>query len=133
MKSFARGFAVPVLAVVASLALGACATTRRSHPGFEDLRQVVQVLSAVVGGKNVFIPSTIVIADNGPRRISIYNSTDTIHGFAIRGLGVQVELPPNQETEVELPAVEANHIYEIYCHLHGAHRTGALVVVRGRR
>jgi heme/copper-type cytochrome/quinol oxidase subunit 2 len=116
-------------ACVAAISVG-CAMT--GGHGFVDEREVVQVVSAMVGGKNVYIPSTLVVAANGPRRLSIYNATETIHGFAIRGLGIEVEMPPQQELEVELPPLEGHRIYEIYCHLHGAHRTGALVVLPGR-
>lgn len=130
-RGVATGLALACAASLAGLASGGCAMTR-GHHGFRDDRQVVQIVSAVVGGKNVYVPSTIVIAQDGPRRLSIYNATDTVHGFAIRGLGVEAQLPPRQEFEVELPPVEAHRIYEIYCQLHGAHRTAALVVVPGR-
>ena len=36
----------------------------------------VQVISAVVGGKNVFIPSTIVVSAGKPQALSIFNTAD---------------------------------------------------------
>ena len=100
--------------------------------GFSDDRSVVQVISANVGGKNVFIPSTIVLTEGSGRKLSVFNTTDQPHGFAIAGLGVEVVLPPAQETVIELPTLEAHRIYAINCQMHPAHRTATLMVVPAR-
>jgi heme/copper-type cytochrome/quinol oxidase subunit 2 len=92
----------------------------------------VQVISAVVGGKNVFIPSTIVVTAGRPQALSVFNTTDKPHGFAIKGLSIEIVLYPGEETRVELPALEGSEIYTIGCQLHPPHRTATLVVMPGR-
>jgi plastocyanin len=89
---------------------------------------VIQVISTVVGGKNVFIPSTLVMAAGKPHTLSIFNTTDKPHGFSIPSLKIMEVLPDQVEHEVKLPALEAG-IYPIHCHLHPAHRTATLLVV----
>ena len=56
------------------------------------------------------------VDDRGHRRasrstLSIFNTTDVPHGFAIPGLKVEAVLPPQEEHEVELPALEARQVY----------------------
>ena len=97
--------------------------------GFEDDRTVVQVVTTNAGGKNFFVPSTIVLTAGEGRKLSLFNTTDIPHGFAIPGLGVEVIVPPGVETEVPLPPLEARHIYAINCHVHPAHRSATLVVL----
>ncbi len=91
----------------------------------------VQVISAVVGGKNVFIPSTIVVTAGRPQTLSVFNTTDKPHGFAIKGLSIETVLYAGEETRVELPVLEGPEIYTIGCQLHPPHRTATLVVVPG--
>jgi heme/copper-type cytochrome/quinol oxidase subunit 2 len=86
----------------------------------------------VVGGKNIFIPSTIVVSAGKPQALSIFNTADMPHGFTIRGLSIEIVLMPGEETRVELPVLEGSEIYTIGCHLHPPHRTATLVVVPGR-
>ena len=92
----------------------------------------VQVVSTQVGGKNVYIPSTIVVTGGEQYSLSLYNTTDTPHGFRISGLAIETVLPPREEHRVELPVLEGGRIYHIHCQLHPGHRTGKLVVLRGR-
>jgi hypothetical protein len=126
-----------LVAIVAlgSLALPGCFTTNASlttsYPGFQTDVSTVQVVSAVVGGKNVFIPSTIVVTGGLPQVLSIYNTTDKPHGFAIHALGIEVVLYAGQETRVELPPIDGAQIFQINCQLHPPHRTASLVVVPG--
>jgi hypothetical protein len=129
--------ALVALAVLALLAAG-CISERggsraqkRRH-GFSDDRSAVQVVTTNIGGKNVFIPSTIVLTEGSGRKLSIYNTTDQPHGFAIPGLGLEVVLQPGVEQEVELPTLEAHRIYAITCHLHPPHRGATLLVVPAR-
>src|SRR5262249_50761305 len=87
--------------VAASPALG-CATDGKMeemHHGATYTSDVssVQVLSALIGGKNVFIPATIVVTDGGTRSLSIFNTTEMPHGFKIEGLGIETVIPPGQE------------------------------------
>ena len=97
--------------------------------GFESDTDTVQVVSANVGGKNVFIPSTIVVVAGKPVTLSIFNTTDIPHGFAIPGLGVQEVLEVQKEHVVKLPTLKGGKVYGINCQLHPAHRTGTLVVL----
>ena len=123
-----------LLALAVPALLAGCITEHRARGrhGFTDDRMQVQVVSAHVGGKNVFIPSTIVLTAGAGRTLSVFNTTDQPHGFAIAGLGVEVVLPPGQEQTIQLPTLEAHRIYAINCHLHPAHRTATLMVVPGR-
>jgi heme/copper-type cytochrome/quinol oxidase subunit 2 len=89
------------------------------------------VISALVGGKNVFIPSTIVVSAGKPQSLSVFNTTDVPHGFAIKGLGIETVLQPGAETKIDLPVLEGKRIYAIGCQLHPPHRTATLVVVPG--
>ena len=124
-----------LLALAVPALLSACITEHSGsagHHGYSDDRSVVQVISANVGGKNVFIPSTIVLTEGSGRKLSVFNTTEQPHGFAIPGLGIQVVLAPGAEQVIELPTLEAHHLYAVNCHLHPAHRTATLMVVPAR-
>jgi heme/copper-type cytochrome/quinol oxidase subunit 2 len=97
--------------------------------GFTSDVESIQVVSTNVGGKNVFIPSTLMVVAGKPVTLSIFNTTDVPHGFAIPGLKIETVLPPQQEHEVKLPALEGGKLYGIQCQLHPAHRTATLVVL----
>ena len=100
--------------------------------GYADERPVVQVVTTNMGGKNFFVPSSIVVTAGSGRKLSIFNTTDAPHGFAIPSLGIELVLPPGVETPVDLPPLEAGHIYAINCHLHPPHRGASLVVLPAR-
>jgi hypothetical protein len=100
--------------------------------GYQSDVSEIQVISAVVGGKNIFIPSTIVVTAGSPQALSIFNTADKPHGFAIRGLSIEAVLLPGEETRVELPVLKGSEIYTIGCQLHPPHRTATLVVVPAR-
>ena len=119
---------IAILGLVAASCVAAFAS-RGSADGFTSDVTTVQVVSANVGGKNVFIPSTIVVVAGKPVTLSIFNTTDIPHGFAIPALGVQDVLQPQQEHEVKLPKLKSKRIYGINCQLHPAHRTATLVVL----
>ena len=59
-------------------------------------------MTTELGGKNVFIPSTIVVTAGHPVKLSIFNTTDVPHGFAIPALNVAEVLPAKAEHEIEL-------------------------------
>jgi len=103
-----------------------------SLTGYTSDVSEVQVISAEVGGKNVYIPSTIVVTAGKPQTLSIFNTTDKPHGFAIKGLSIEAVLNPGEETRIELPNLKGGEIYTISCQLHPPHRHGTLVVVPGR-
>ena len=87
-----------------------------------------QVVTAVVGGKNVYIPSTIALAAQRAASLSLFNTTDKPHGFAIPALDIEVVVPEQVEQRIELPALPAG-LYRIHCQLHEAHRSATLLVV----
>jgi len=99
------------------------------HHGFTSDTSTIQVVTTELGGKNVFIPSTIVVTSGHPVKLSVFNTTDVPHGFAIPALNVAVVLQPKAEQEIELPALEDHQILQIKCHLHEKHRTATLVVL----
>src|SRR5262245_21061607 len=71
------------------------------HHGFTDDTSTIQVVTTELGGKNVFIPSTIVVTSGHPVKLSIFNTTDVPHGFAIPALNVAEVIPPKTEHEIE--------------------------------
>jgi heme/copper-type cytochrome/quinol oxidase subunit 2 len=101
--------------------------------GFESNVDTIQIVSANVGGKNVFIPSTIVVTGGKPVTLSIFNTTDVPHGFSIPALKIEAVLPVQEEFAVKLPALEGGHVYQVNCQLHPAHRTASLVVLPGKK
>jgi len=103
------------------------------HHGFTGDTGTIQIVTTQIGGKNVFIPSTIVVTSGHPVKLSIFNTTEIPHGFHIPALGLSVVLPAQAEQEVELPALEAHQVLQISCHLHTAHRTATLVVLPARQ
>jgi hypothetical protein len=117
-----------------TLLLLACVSVRDGdvHAGFSDERTQVQVITTNIGGKNVFVPSTIVVTSGSGRSLSFFNTTDQPHGMAIPGLGIEVVLKPAEEYVVELPTLEGGRIYAINCHLHPPHRSATLVVLPSR-
>jgi hypothetical protein len=102
------------------------------HHGFTSDTGTIQVVTTQIGGKNVFIPSTIVVTSGHPVKLSIFNTTEIPHGFHIPKLGISAVLPAQAEHEVELPALEGHQVLQITCHLHTAHRTATLVVLPSR-
>lgn len=112
---------------LAALLLAAAASA--AAEGFETDTHHTQVVSTLIGGKNVFIPSTLVVVAGAPHKLSLFNTTDTAHGFAIEGLGIEAVLPPGEEYELTLPALEGGKVYGIRCHLHPPHREATLVVL----
>jgi len=126
-----------VPAVLAALACAACSpnihtAVHDTRSGFASDQSTVQVISTNVGGKNVYIPGTIVVTGGTSHTLSIFNTTDTPHGFSIAGLGIQVVLPPQEEVEVVLPPLEGGHVFRVHCHLHPPHRSATLVVLPER-
>jgi heme/copper-type cytochrome/quinol oxidase subunit 2 len=89
---------------------------------------VIQVVSTNVQGKNVYIPATIVVEAGKPAALSVFNTTDTPHGFSIAGAKIEEVLIPGVEHPIQVPALEAG-IYTIHCQLHPPHRNGRLVVI----
>jgi heme/copper-type cytochrome/quinol oxidase subunit 2 len=131
---------IPVLAGSAAIAAlllsltSGCGSHGHASPadalaGYQSDVGDVLMISAVVGGKNIFIPSTIVVTAGGPHTLSVFNTTDKPHGFAIKGLSIETVLLPGVETRVELPVLKGSEIYTIGCQLHPPHRTATLVVV----
>jgi hypothetical protein len=102
------------------------------HHGYTTDTGTIQVVTTQLGGKNVFIPSTIVVTSGRPVKLSIFNTTEIPHGFHIPKIGLSVVLPAQAEHEVELPALEGHQVLQISCHLHPAHRTATLVVLPAR-
>jgi plastocyanin len=120
-------------AAALALALAAAASASRHESSEQEAKgRVIQLVTSVVGGKNVFIPSTIAVAPGVANTLSIYNSVDKPHGLRIPALGIEVILPAQEEFAVELPALEAGKIFEINCQLHPPHRTATLVVMPER-
>ncbi len=120
-------------AAVAAALLFACTDAHHDEhanlgASFSDDRTVVQVVTTSVGGKNFFVPSTIVMTAGSGRALSVFNTTDQPHGLKIPGLGIEVVLQSQEETKIDLPPLEGGHIYAIQCHLHPPHREAALIV-----
>jgi hypothetical protein len=122
------------LVVVSALFAAGCAARMEMHDlhhpsGYSSDVSTVQVISALVGGKNVYIPSTIVMTDGGPRTLSVVNTTEMPHGFAIAALGIETVLPPGEEVKIDLPPLQGGQVLRIHCHMHPPHRSATLVVL----
>lgn len=122
------------LGLLAVLSASGCSVHANTHLtgmsiGYQTELATIEVVSAVVGGKNVFIPSTLVVTDGAPTTLSLFNTTGKPHGFAIDALGIRTVLPAGEEFEIALPALEAGRIYRIHCQLHPPHRSASLVVL----
>ncbi len=125
--------AVILLALLAFGCQGSRVGSHHGHhgkgaTGFDDDRTMVEMVSTKVGGKNVFIPSTVVLTAGEGRSLSFYNTTEIPHGFTIPALGVETVLPSQEEYVVELPALEPG-VYALQCHLHPPHRGATLLVL----
>ena len=118
--SHRKGCAVAVTVLLVGLAWTADADHHGEPP--------IQMISANVQGKNIYIPGTIVVVAGKPRTLSTYNTTDTPHGFSIEGVGVETVLLPQVEHPVEVPALKVG-LYRIFCQLHPPHRSAQLLVV----
>jgi hypothetical protein len=114
------------------VSLGSVESNVETSAAYTDDRGPIQMVSTMVGNKNVYIPSTVVVTEGAGRSLTIYNTTDIPHGFSIMGLGVETILQAGEETVVQLPELEGGHIYEIGCQLHAPHRHATLVVVHRR-
>jgi len=134
IPALARNTAIAILllALTSGCGLHGHASPTGAVAGYQSDVSEIQVINAVVGGKNVFIPSTIVVTAGRLQALSIFNTADIPHGFAIKGLSIEAVLIPGEETRIELPALEGSEIYTIGCQLHPPHRTATLVVVPGR-
>jgi hypothetical protein len=122
------------LVAVSALFAAGCAARMEMHDlhhpsGYSSDVSTVQVISALVGGKNVYIPSTIVVTDGGPRTLSVVNTTEMPHGFAIVALGIETVLPPGEEVKIDLPPLQGGQVLRIHCHMHPPHRSATLVVL----
>jgi len=98
-------------------------------PEADGKPRAVEIVTTNVQGKNVFIPSTIAVEAGKPQALSIFNTTDTPHGFSIDAAQIHAVVPVREEYRIELPALEPG-IYEVYCQLHPPHRSARLLVVR---
>ena len=101
-----------------------------NHGGhsYSDDRELVEMVSTLMGGKNVFVPSTVVFTKGEGRTLSLFNTTDIPHGFQIPALGVEAVLPSREEFVIDLPALSPG-VYAIQCHLHPPHRSATLLVL----
>ena len=122
------------LVVAAAALAGGCAMYGEHHEmhtgaGYTTDVSTVQIVSALVGGKNLFIPSTIVVTDGGPRRLSVANTTEMPHGFAIAALGIEKVVAPGEEVQIDLPPLQGGQVLRIHCHMHPPHRSATLVVL----
>ena len=120
-----------VSGLVLLLTLGGLAAAAEGDSGYVSDQSVIQVVSTNVQGKNVYIPSTIVVVGGRPHTLSMFNTTDVPHGFRIDGLDIETVLPPGVEHELTIPALEGGKVYQVNCQLHPAHRTGTFVVLPG--
>ena|SRR2546427_5687688 len=130
-----RSACAPALVALLAAAVGCHGPMHEHHMarhGFTTDTSTIQIVTTQIGGKNVFIPSTIVVTSGHPVKLSIFNTTDVPHGFAIPALKVAEVLPPQAEHEIDLPALEPHQVLQINCHLHAAHRTATLVVLPAR-
>ena len=75
--------------------------------GFATDTATTQMVTTLVGGKNVYIPSTVVVTAGATHTLSIYNTTDGPHGFQIEGLGIPRMLRAQRELVEDLDRLRA--------------------------
>ncbi len=117
--------------VLLALCWAVACVERDTVSAFASDVSTTQIISTNIGGKNVYVPSTVVVTSGAPQTLSIYNTTEVPHGFRIEGLDIEAILPPQEELMLKLPPLEAGSVFRIHCHLHPAHRSGTLVVLPG--
>lgn len=132
LRRTSRGLVLLILAMtmIAALAcFGARHDRHHKRHGFSGDTGTVQIISAEVGGQNVYIPSTIAVKSGAPVTLSIFNTTGKPHGFSIPALGISEVLPVGEEHVIELPAMDGHQLLQINCQLHTTHRTATLMVL----
>lgn len=81
-------------------------------------------------GTKVWVPGTLIVKKNDSVRIKLINNAPSgKHGFAIDEFGVKTVVHGQKTEIVEFTAGKAG-LYRIYCHLHGAHIGGQLLVLK---
>ena len=95
-------FAIAIALVAVSLVLGAASS------GANPVHEV-----QVVATKFAFEPAVIQVTAGEPVRLVIH-SVDRVHGFSIRDLNIDVQIPRSGDVVVEFTAPRAGR-YEIAC------------------
>jgi len=131
MRSLRHAARVFLAALACGCSAHVNAPVETVEPGYRSDVSTTQVVSAFVGGANVYIPATIAVVAGRPHTLSVYNATDQPHGFAIAALGIETTLPVGVATEIPLQPLEGRRVHRIHCQLHGAHRSATLVVLPG--
>ncbi len=117
---------------IAALSVGCANRVALVTPGpagYVDDRAEIQMVSTHIQGKNVYIPATVILTAGRETTLSIYNTTDTPHGFRITGLGIEAILHNGKENKVVIPPLRSGAVYLIDCQLHPPHRHATLVVL----
>lgn len=81
-------------------------------------------------GTKVWVPGTLIVKRGEKVRIHLINNTPSgVHGFAIDAFQVKSSVSNEKKENVEFQAKQAG-LFTIYCHLHPAHLTGQLWVIK---
>jgi plastocyanin len=87
------------------------------------------LLSAdVVNASNRWYPSNLIAYAGDTIVFNATNRGTITHGFTVDGLGIQAVLDPGENQRFTAQSVGAG-LYRYYCHLHGAHIGGQLLVL----
>src|SRR5258705_13572530 len=104
---FARRSLTLLIALGAVACHGAHERRMAQHHGFSgDTSSPIQIVTTELGGKNAFIPSTIVVTSGHPVKLSIFNTTHVPHGFAIPALNIPEVPPAKAEHEIQHPPLQ---------------------------
>ena len=86
------------------------------------------MLTALIAeGANIWLPSTLIVKNGTPVKLTLRNVSKAEHGFAIDDLGVKLIIPAGETKEVSI-APGASGTLRYYCPLHKGHIGGQLLV-----
>lgn len=93
----------------------------------QSAKEFTLVTATVAEGANIWLPSTLIVKNGEPIKLTLRNVSKAEHGFSIDELGIKEVIPPGETKEITLkPAAPGTLRY--YCQLHKGHVGGQLLV-----
>ena len=93
----------------------------------QSAKEFTLVTATVAEGANIWLPSTLIVKNGEPIKLTLRNVSKAEHGFSIDELGIKEVIPPGETKEITLkPAGPGTLRY--YCQLHKGHVGGQLLV-----
>jgi nitrosocyanin len=125
-----------LLTAVLALALGAVLVRAQPAPAAAAAAPGAPVrefksINIEVKGNKIWTPATFVVKKGDRVKITLVNTLDAIHAFAIEGydVNVQVNFAKDDNTKIVEFTADKAGIFRIYCSMHAAHVGGQLIVL----